>query len=64
MILTGCTDEVHGHGPIKLVFIMGLNGPKISWYRQINYFGHQRADKYTVVVYDNRGKVSRSTEEG
>ena len=52
---------MHGHGPIKLIFVMGLNGPKIAWYRQINYFGHERADKYTVLVYDNRGVGASDT---
>ncbi|KAH8153254.1 uncharacterized protein LAJ45_02841 [Morchella importuna] len=47
--------EVHGTGPVHLVWIMGLNAPKIAWYRQIKYFGHKHGDKYTSLVFDNRG---------
>ena len=50
-----CTDELYGHGPIHLVFIMGLNGPMMAWHRQIKYFGVDRADRFSVLVFDNRG---------
>ncbi|KAF8251869.1 alpha/beta-hydrolase [Wilcoxina mikolae CBS 423.85] len=47
--------EVYGCGLIHLVFIMGLNGPKLAWHRQIKYFGVDRSDKFTCLVFDNRG---------
>ncbi|KAK0664635.1 putative abhydrolase [Cercophora samala] len=47
--------EVHGNGPVKLVFIMGLGGLLTGWQRQTFYFGHLNRDKYSVLVFDNRG---------
>ncbi|KAK4171377.1 putative abhydrolase [Triangularia setosa] len=47
--------EIHGEGPIKLVFIMGLGGLLTGWQRQTLYFGHLHRDKYSVLVLDNRG---------
>lgn len=34
---------------------MGLAGVKTSWQRQTKYFGHDRADQYSVLIMDNRG---------
>lgn len=34
---------------------MGLAGVKASWQRQTLYFGHERGDRYSVLVLDNRG---------
>lgn len=47
--------EIHGNGPVKTVWIMGLNGPKIAWHRQTKHFGHDNGDKYSVLILDNRG---------
>ncbi|KAK5104310.1 37S ribosomal protein S22 [Lithohypha guttulata] len=47
--------ELHGQGPIKLVWIMGLGAYRTAWKRQSKYFGHDRGDKYTCLVFDNRG---------
>ncbi|KAK0371464.1 glycylpeptide N-tetradecanoyltransferase [Colletotrichum melonis] len=47
--------EIHGHGPSKIIFIMGLAGLKTSWQRQTKYFGHDNASKYSVLILDNRG---------
>ncbi|KAL0468524.1 glycylpeptide N-tetradecanoyltransferase [Neurospora intermedia] len=47
--------EIHGEGPIKVLFIMGLGGLKSAWQRQTLYFGHQNRDKYSVLLIDNRG---------
>ncbi|KAF2091536.1 alpha/beta-hydrolase [Saccharata proteae CBS 121410] len=47
--------EVHGHGPIHLVWVMGLGGLKGAWQRQTKDFSHKQADKYTSVIIDNRG---------
>ncbi|KAF4967588.1 hypothetical protein FSARC_4885 [Fusarium sarcochroum] len=51
----GIAWEIHGQGPIKLVLLMGLAGVKTSWQRQTKYFGHDRSDKYSVLIIDNRG---------
>ncbi|KAI1404391.1 alpha/beta-hydrolase [Hypoxylon fuscum] len=47
--------EVHGDGPVKLVFISGLGFFKTAYQRQTMYFGHVRGSKYSVLVIDNRG---------
>ncbi|KAK6523302.1 hypothetical protein TWF694_006187 [Orbilia ellipsospora] len=47
--------EVHGTGDIRLVFIMGLRAPLIAWQRQIRFFGHEHGDKFSMLVFDNRG---------
>ncbi|KAF5668559.1 alpha beta hydrolase [Fusarium heterosporum] len=51
----GISWEIHGQGPVKLVLIMGLAGLKVAWQRQTKYFGHDRGDKYSVLIIDNRG---------
>ncbi|KAK3901563.1 hypothetical protein C8A05DRAFT_16271 [Staphylotrichum tortipilum] len=47
--------EIHGVGPKKIVFIMGLAGLKTGWQRQTLHFGHERRDEYSVLILDNRG---------
>lgn len=47
--------EIHGTGPVKLVFIMGLGGLKSAWQRQTLHFGHEHGDRYSVLILDNRG---------
>ncbi|KAL4914429.1 Alpha/Beta hydrolase protein [Aspergillus aurantiobrunneus] len=47
--------QIHGTGPTKLVFIMGLNAAHSEWKRQTKFFGHNNASKYSVLVFDNRG---------
>ncbi|KAK1145086.1 hypothetical protein N8T08_004517 [Aspergillus melleus] len=47
--------EIHGTGPTKLVWVMGLNASHQDWRRQTRYFGHELASKYTCLVFDNRG---------
>ena len=47
--------ELHGHGPKKVLWIMGLGGILKTWQRQTKDFGHTEADKYTCLVFDNRG---------
>jgi pimeloyl-ACP methyl ester carboxylesterase len=34
---------------------MGLGAFKWAWQRQTKDFGHDQADKYTCLVFDNRG---------
>ncbi|OAA60578.1 alpha beta hydrolase fold family [Niveomyces insectorum RCEF 264] len=47
--------EVHGEGPIRVVFLMGLGSFKSAWQRQTLYFGHERHTEYSVLLLDNRG---------
>lgn len=47
--------ELHGQGPTKLLLIMGLGFSLEGWIDQVKYFGIERQDEYTVLVYDNRG---------
>ncbi|KAI5467576.1 Alpha/Beta hydrolase protein [Mariannaea sp. PMI_226] len=51
----GIAWEIHGSGPTKLALIMGLAGLRTSWQRQTRYFGHDHGDKYSVLIFDNRG---------
>lgn len=34
---------------------MGLGSLKANWQRQIKDFGHKQADKYSCLIFDNRG---------
>ncbi|OHE95102.1 glycylpeptide N-tetradecanoyltransferase [Colletotrichum orchidophilum] len=47
--------EVHGHGSKKIVWIMGLGGSRNIWKRQNRHFGHLCGEKYSSLVFDNRG---------
>lgn len=47
--------EIHGSGPVKLIFIGGLGVVKSSWQRQTMHFGHKNGDRYSVLIFDNRG---------
>ncbi|KAI1394150.1 alpha/beta-hydrolase [Hypoxylon trugodes] len=47
--------EVHGEGLIKLILIGGIGLVKADWQPQTLYFGHERGDQYSVLVFDNRG---------
>ncbi|KAH8682748.1 Alpha/Beta hydrolase protein [Xylariales sp. PMI_506] len=47
--------EIHGDGPIKVVFICGLATLKSSYQRQTVHFGHNHGDRYSVLIMDNRG---------
>ncbi|KAK5937830.1 hypothetical protein PMZ80_009959 [Knufia obscura] len=47
--------EIHGHGPTKIIWVMGLGAYRTAWKRQSRYFGHERAGQCTCLVYDNRG---------
>ncbi|KAJ7470341.1 alpha/beta-hydrolase [Mycena latifolia] len=45
--------EIHGTGPEKLVFVMGLNSSSFAWLAQVQHFG--RLSDYSMLVFDNRG---------
>ncbi|KAG5920727.1 hypothetical protein E4U42_006088 [Claviceps africana] len=51
--------EVHGEGPTKILLVLGLGGTLSAWQIQTLYFGHTHGDKYSVLVFDNRG-IGRS----
>ncbi|KAI5792465.1 Alpha/Beta hydrolase protein [Peziza echinospora] len=51
----GISWEIYGRGPVLVVWIMGLNGPKVAWHRQTKYFGVEQGDIYSCLVFDNRG---------
>ncbi|KAL0933242.1 alpha/beta hydrolase (glycylpeptide N-tetradecanoyltransferase) [Colletotrichum truncatum] len=53
--------EIHGHGPLKVVWIMGLGGTRNLWKRQTRYFGHENGDRYSCLVFDNRGVGKTAT---
>lgn len=37
---------------------MGLGALKSAWQRQTKDFGHDRASKYSCLIFDNRGLIS------
>lgn len=49
--------DIHGSGPTKIVWIMGLGALRSSWKRQAKFFGHDggRGEEYSSLVFDNRG---------
>lgn len=55
--------EVHGQGPKKVVFVMGLNMSCFGWLPQVEHLTSNisrngqkpKGDEYSVLVYDNRG---------
>ncbi|KAM3069156.1 hypothetical protein ACMFMG_010677 [Clarireedia jacksonii] len=53
--------EVHGSGDIKVVWIVGLGSIKSTWQRQTLYFGHEHGDKYSCLIFDNRGMGGSDT---
>lgn len=40
---------------------MGLGSNKSTWQRQTLYFGHERGDTYSSLVFDNRGMGASDT---
>jgi len=54
--------EQHGTGPIKVVFVIGLNASCNTWAPQVKHFS--RLSQYTVLVFDNRGVGNSDTPRG
>ncbi|KAG8709236.1 hypothetical protein FRC09_000783 [Ceratobasidium sp. 395] len=54
--------EQHGRGPEKILFIMGLNSSSFSWQHQVEHFGP--LDKYSALVFDNRGVGNSDAPRG
>ena len=44
-----------GHGPTKVLHLMGLYGRHVDFFLQLEWFGVFKADQYTVVAIDHRG---------
>lgn len=45
--------EVHGTGPTKIAFIVGLNNSCHGWMNEVEEFGND--PHFSVLVFDNRG---------
>ncbi|KAG9096082.1 hypothetical protein FRC06_009063 [Ceratobasidium sp. 370] len=54
--------EQHGRGSEKILFIMGLNSSSFSWQHQVEHFGP--LEKYSILVFDNRGVGNSSAPRG
>ncbi|KAN0125575.1 alpha/beta-hydrolase [Russula decolorans] len=54
--------EQHGTGPIKVVFIIGLNASCNNWFAQVKHFS--LLPQYSVLVFDNRGVGNSDTPMG
>ncbi|TFK52317.1 alpha/beta-hydrolase [Heliocybe sulcata] len=54
--------EMHGTGPEKILFVMGMNTSCFSWSPQVEHFG--KSSKYTVLVFDNRGVGNSDAPRG
>ncbi|KAI1787887.1 alpha/beta-hydrolase [Ganoderma leucocontextum] len=54
--------EIHGSGPEKVVFIMGLNSTSSAWLSQVDHFG--RRQQYSTMVFDNRGVGNSGAPRG
>ncbi|KAH9168019.1 Alpha/Beta hydrolase protein [Lactarius sanguifluus] len=50
--------EQYGTGPVKVVFISGLN----SWAAQVKHFS--QLPQYSILVFDNRGAGNSDTPKG
>ncbi|SPO30045.1 related to alpha/beta hydrolase [Ustilago trichophora] len=54
--------EVHGNGPVKVVFVMGLNNSCFGWLPQVEHLA--RDPQYSCLVFDNRGVSNSETPTG
>ncbi|KAI0084014.1 alpha/beta-hydrolase [Irpex rosettiformis] len=54
--------ELHGTGPEKVIFIMGLNSTSFAWEYQVKHFSC--IEDYSVLVFDNRGIGHSSVPKG
>lgn len=56
--------EIHGTGPEKIVLIMGLLASKYSWRDTLEYMMSSDGEKYSILVFDNRGSGLSSAPWG
>ena len=67
-VTKGATDgfklyyEVHGSGPVKVVFVMGLNNSCFGWLPQVEHLA--KDPQYSCLVFDNRGVSNSETPAG
>lgn len=54
--------EQHGTGPVKVVFVAGLNVSSNSWATQVRHLS--RLPQYSILVFDNRGVGNSDTPMG
>lgn len=54
--------EVHGNGPVKVAFVMGLNNSCFGWLPQVEHLA--KDPQYSCVVFDNRGVSNSETPTG
>ncbi len=68
----GLYYELHGSGPVKVLFIMGLNMSCFGWLPQVEHLVRQKQpgadgkeqDKYQVLVFDQRGYGNSDVPSG
>ncbi|KAJ3290474.1 hypothetical protein HDU79_003183 [Rhizoclosmatium sp. JEL0117] len=48
-------SKIHGTGPIKILFIMGLNTSHQNWSLQFEHFASLPDTNFSCLVFDNRG---------
>lgn len=56
--------EIHGTGSEKIILVMGLLASRYSWRETVDHFMSKDGDKYSVLVYDNRGVGKSSAPWG
>lgn len=56
--------EIHGSGPHKILLIMGLLASRYSWRETLNVYMSKPGDKYSVLIFDNRGAGKSSAPWG
>ncbi|SNX86605.1 related to alpha/beta hydrolase [Melanopsichium pennsylvanicum] len=54
--------EVHGTGPTKVAFVMGLNNSCFGWLPQVEHLA--KDPQYSCLVFDNRGVSNSETPVG
>ncbi|TKY88225.1 hypothetical protein EX895_002935 [Sporisorium graminicola] len=54
--------EVHGSGPVKVAFVMGLNNSCSGWLPQVEHLS--KDSRYSCLVFDNRGVGNSETPAG
>ncbi|PWN46878.1 hypothetical protein IE53DRAFT_413423 [Violaceomyces palustris] len=54
--------ELHGKGPVKAVFVMGLNNSYAGWLPQVDHLSQD--PNYSCLVFDNRGYGNSETPKG
>lgn len=56
--------EIYGSGPHRIILIMGLLASRYSWRETLNILMSRPGDKYSVLIFDNRGAGRSSAPWG